>query len=267
MGNDLVRAGTTGVTASLRIDDMASVFRLADALSRADGFVPKAFVGRPEAIAAAILTGAELGLGPMESMRSIHMVEGRPTMSAELMLARARSQGVRTWWVRTDAEQAVLEMQLPGDTRTQQMAYTMADAQRAGLAGRGNWSKFPANMLRARCTSAAIRAFCPEVLGASGVYEADSGELSDGVPSVEVRAVAMPAEPVGVVATADVPPALSSGAVKLQDVSNADELRDWCRRNRAAIGRKPGAIDKVAARAEALGVERVMVDAWLNEEG
>lgn len=255
---------STGVVASLRIDDMGSVFRLADALSRAEGFVPKAFVGRPEAIAAAILTGAELGLGPMESMRSIHMVEGRPTMSAELMLARARSQGVRTWWARTDAEIATLEMQLPGDARIQQMSYSMADAQRAGLAGRGNWSKFPANMLRARCTSAAIRAFCPEVLGASGVYEADSGELSDGVPSAEVRVIALPAEPVGVVAVGDAPRPVSSSRA-LTACSTTDELRDWCGQHGTAV-LKRGAVDKVLAQAAAIGVAEADVRVWLGIE-
>lgn len=266
MGSDLVRAGTTGVTASLRIDGMADVFKLADALARADGFVPRAYVGRPDAIAAVILTGVELGMGPMEAMRSIHVIEGKPTMSAELMLARARRAGVRTRWIKTDDTIATIAVTVPGDSEPQTLSFSVADAQRAGVAGKGNWSKFPAAMLRARAISAAMRAFCPEVLGAS-VYESDSGELSDGVPSVEVRAVTLPAEPVGVVATADVPPALSSGAVRLQDVQTADELRDWCRRNRAAISRKPGAVDKVRARAEALGVERVMVDAWLTEEG
>jgi hypothetical protein len=44
------------------------------------------------------------------------------------------------------------------------VTFTMQDAKTAGLAGKGNWNKYPAAMLLARATSAAVRAACPEVL-------------------------------------------------------------------------------------------------------
>ena len=185
-GNALALAGT------VRIDGMGDVFRLADALAKADGFVPRHLSGKPAAIAAVILTGVELGIGPMEAMRGIHVVEGKPTMSAEMMLARARRAGVRTRWLETTDRVARLAVTVPGDAEPQVFAFTWEDAQRAGVAGKDNWKKYPSAMLRARCVSMAIRAACPEVLGA-GVYESTSGELTDGEPTETVTARVEPA--------------------------------------------------------------------------
>ena len=112
-GNALALAGT------VRIDGMGDVFRLADALAKADGFVPRHLSGKPAAIAAVILTGVELGIGPMEAMRGIHVVEGKPTMSAEMMLARARRAGVRTRWLETTDRVARLAVTVPGDAEPQ----------------------------------------------------------------------------------------------------------------------------------------------------
>src|SRR6187402_202596 len=54
----------------------------------ASGFLPRA-VNTPEKAMAIIQTGKELGLGPMQSLRSIHIIEGKPTMSADLIAGLA----------------------------------------------------------------------------------------------------------------------------------------------------------------------------------
>jgi hypothetical protein len=175
------------LSGAIKIDGLGDMMRLADTLAKAEGFVPRHLTGKPHAIAAVILTGLELGIGPMEAMRSLHIVEGKPTMSAEYMLSRARARGVKTRWVETTDKVARLAVTVPGDTEPQTMAFTWEDAQRIGVASKDNWRKYPAAMLRARCISAAMRAFCPEVLG--GAYESTSGELTDGdVPTVRVEA-------------------------------------------------------------------------------
>src|SRR5947208_2958887 len=56
-------------------------------------FVPKAYRNNPHAILACVLTGRGLGLDPMHALRSIYVVDGKPTLSAELMVALAREQG------------------------------------------------------------------------------------------------------------------------------------------------------------------------------
>jgi len=54
----------------------------------------------PEAIYSAILTGLELGLPPMKALRSIHLVQGRPVLSADLMVGLCKQSSVclHLWW-------------------------------------------------------------------------------------------------------------------------------------------------------------------------
>ena len=65
---------------------------LAERVSKTE-FVPKELRGRPEAVLAALMSGAERGLGPMESLRLLHVIEGRPSLSAEGMRALVLSHG------------------------------------------------------------------------------------------------------------------------------------------------------------------------------
>src|SRR5262245_22174395 len=46
-------------------------------------FVPAALRRNPAAITAAILYGDEIGLGPMQSLSKVHIIDGRPTIAAE----------------------------------------------------------------------------------------------------------------------------------------------------------------------------------------
>lgn len=154
---------------AMQVGSLGDAMRLAGELAKARGFVPRAYEGQPASCLAVILTGLELGMGPMEAMRSIHIIEGRPTMSAELMLARAHRAGVRYRWIRTDAERAEIEMVTEHGAPPQRMTWTIDDARAAGLTGRGPWKAYPAAMLRARCASAAIRAFAPWSVG-PGIY-------------------------------------------------------------------------------------------------
>ena len=41
-------------------------------------FVPKALRGDPNSVLACILTGDELGLGPMQSLRMVNVIDGPP---------------------------------------------------------------------------------------------------------------------------------------------------------------------------------------------
>ena len=45
-------------------------------------FVPKSLRGNPGAIAACVLYGDELGIGPMQALAKIAVIEGKPSLSA-----------------------------------------------------------------------------------------------------------------------------------------------------------------------------------------
>lgn len=217
------------VAGGVRIDSLPEVWRLAEALAHARGFVPKAMLGDPNGIAAAILTGMELGIGPMQALRSIHMVDGKPTMAADFMLARAIDRGVRLTWLRADAKAAIVRLERAGFAPYTQ-SFTIEEARDAGLAAKDNWRKYPAAMLRARCISAAMRAFCPDVLG-PGVYV--EGEIEESeTTEAYMRGETVPGGVREVMLeTRRNEPASSEGIVapeKLSDCRDEGEVLAWC---------------------------------------
>ncbi len=249
-----VEAAPMGLSGSVKIDSMADVFRLAGHLAKARGFVPDIYADKPEALAAVILTGIELGLGPMQAMREVYDVKGKPSLSATLMIALAQKAGVRVRWVKTDATIATIAVTVPGEAE-QTMSFTKEDAERAGLWGQGTWKAYPANMLRARCASTALRAFCPAVFGGGSVYESESGEATGGVPAAEVLSVQAEV----------VPEAPKRNGKMVTECSSADELREWCGGHREVVaGAGAKGYAKVTKHAATLSVSEHVVRQWLG---
>lgn len=156
------------------------------------GFLPKA-INTAEKAVAIIQTGRELGIGPMQSLRSIHVIEGKPTLSAELMagLVHRRIPGAVLRVVESTDAICVVEAGRPGQPTTR-FVWSSDDAKRAGLTGKSNWRSYPRAMLRARCLTEAARSTFPDAT--SGLYDPDElGAVTDadGV----VVDVARPVEP------------------------------------------------------------------------
>jgi hypothetical protein len=257
---------------------------LAVDLAKARGFIPQAYIGNPGAIAACILTGTELGIGPMASLRGIHVIEGRPTLSADLMLALAIRAGVRAQWVETTADVARLRLERDG-FEPHQHEFSMADAKRAGLARRQNWGRDPAAMFRARCLSAALRAWCPDVLG-GGVFV--EGEIEPRAPAPVVELVQPdddddalpvfadvvdsepepePRRPIHAEVRAADAPDPRTRAIRLSECRDAGALRVWCESNREAIIRSgTPALARVVAAGEEIGASPAEVRSWLGVE-
>lgn len=261
------QATALGLSGSVQITGLRDVFALAERLAHAKGFVPRSLLGDPNGIAAAILTGIELGMGPMESMRSIHMVEGKPTMSADLMLARAIRAGVRIEWEKTDNSAAIVKLERAG--MRHRHSFTEADAKLAGLWGKNNWAKYPAAMLRARCISGAMRAFCPDVLG-SQVYVEGELEGDNTVPDEPVRAEVV-REPDAIQAPqrreTEVDGELVLMPNTFAECRSPGELRAFCADKRDALsvlvnGQRANATAKAKEAAERCGCDPFEVLDW-----
>ena len=139
-------------------------------------------------IAVTILQGLELGLKPMQALRSIHIVKGKPVLSAELIAALVMRSSECTYFrlvSSTDAEATyeTLRRDFPEPVR---LSFTMEQAKAAGLVSRDNWKKYPAAMLRARCKAALAREVYPEY--AMGLYDADELPPSEPLPTGVVDA-------------------------------------------------------------------------------
>lgn len=133
----------------------------------------------PEAVVAIILKGQELGEQPMYALSNIAIVNGKPSISAEMMLARIyKAYGKRAIRVKSsDDRQCTVEYRLDGWPDTSSYTFTIEEAQRAGVTSKQVWKAYPAAMLRARCVSAVARMAFPECI--AGAYV--PGELGDDV--------------------------------------------------------------------------------------
>lgn len=197
-GPALAKANGPDATRAFEPGSISEAMHLAQVLV-ASRLLPRA-VGTPEAAFAIIATGRELGLTAMQSLRSIHVIEGKPTLSADLVAALVKIRSDVCEWFRlvdsTD-QRAVYQTKRRGEPEPTTMAFTMADAQRAGVTGKDNWRKYPAAMLRARCITALARAVYPDL--AMGIYDPDEVSEQPAAPGnyevVSRSAPTVPAAP------------------------------------------------------------------------
>lgn len=148
------------------------------------GLLPTS-VKSPEAAVYIILTGRDMGLSPVQSLRSINIIQGKPEVAADMQLALFKSRGGRAVFTELTERQAVLKLTHPnGDTHTE--TFTMEAAKAAGLTG-DNWRKYPKAMLRSRAITAGLKSVGFDVL--AGVYA--EGEIGgpEVTPIVEPEVV------------------------------------------------------------------------------
>ncbi len=154
------------LTAPLGLPTMSewgALERMAQVLSQS-GLVPSALRRKPDDIILILLTGRDLRIQPTVALQKIHIIEGKATASAELMTALVNRQpGMRLWPdPANDARKAVAHAVRDGQEMSS--TFTIEDAQRAGLAGKGNWAKWPQFMLWARAASGLCRQAFSDVL-------------------------------------------------------------------------------------------------------
>lgn len=143
----------------------------AEALARS-GVVPAAVRGKPADLMVIFLTGRELQVPPMMALGKIHVIEGKASMSSELMVALVLRAGHAFEYLEQSAQRAAVRVRRRGSDRWSEFEFTMEDATRAGLDKKGTWKSYPRAMLAARVASMACRAMFPDVMmGVSYVPE------------------------------------------------------------------------------------------------
>lgn len=132
--------------------DFDDAWRQADVLSKV-GIFPDYLKGKPHDILATIITGAELGLSPMQSVRDIVVVKGKGFIQSALKVALVKQSPLCEYFrmVESTDKKAVYETSRVNEGKSR-YEYTIEMAQTAGLASNDNYRKNPAAMLRARCS-------------------------------------------------------------------------------------------------------------------
>jgi hypothetical protein len=139
-----------------------------------------------------LMAGMEAGFSPFASATGVHIINGRPAFSANLL-----AQSVRR---HPDYDYRVLEKTAKicrvrflsrGEVLGEEL-FTIEMAERAGLLKNPTWRSYPEAMLFSRALTAGMRTHCPDALGGSSAYTPEELGASDVVP-VTVTEPAPPA--------------------------------------------------------------------------
>jgi hypothetical protein len=160
---------TTTQGRGLALQTFDDAMRFGKLLADSD-FPPKDFRGKPASCVLAVQHGAEVGLGPMQAIQSIAVINGRPSIWGDAALALVMASPVCEYVKETiegeaDAAVAICTAKRKGYPEPVVVRFSMADAKRAGLAGKsGPWSQYPKRMLQLRARGFALRDAFPDVL-------------------------------------------------------------------------------------------------------
>jgi hypothetical protein len=175
----------------LALASFDDAFRFAKMVASSE-FAPKDFKGKAESCLLAIQHGSEVGLSPMQSLQSIAVINGRPTIWGDAALALVQSSPVCEYVKeytegQGDSLTAVCEAKRRGYPAPTVSRFSMADAKRAGLAGKqGPWSQYPERMLALRARGFALRNAFADAL--RGLITAEEAQDYPDAPAAVARA-------------------------------------------------------------------------------
>nr|DAK31076.1 MAG TPA: RecT protein [Caudoviricetes sp.] len=128
--------------------------------------LPTAYRGNAANAFVAAETGAALGLEPLQALASIAVINGRATLSSDLMAAVIRRAG-HTLRIVENSPESVTATLIRADDKKFEFTVTWDKdkATKAGLWGqKGPWSQYPTQMLRARAITEVARQGASEAL-------------------------------------------------------------------------------------------------------
>ena len=130
-------------------------------------------VKTPDQAMALMLIAQAEGLHPAIAARDYHIIQGRPALKADALLARFQTAGGRVKWLSMTDQRVAGEFSHPQGGSVE-IEWTLDMAKRAGLTKNPTWTQYPRAMLRARCISEGIRTVFPGVV--VGTYTPEEAE-------------------------------------------------------------------------------------------
>lgn len=204
----------------------------------ASGLLPDHYKRQPANVLVAIEIGMALGVPPIHALNSIAVINGKPTMSADLMSAVVRRAGHKLHVTERDGAVTAELVRRDDPEFTYRAVWDADKARTAGLWGRkGPWSQFPGQMLRARATTEVCRQGASDALMGVVYTPEEMGAVVDEEGAV----VSVPASP---------PPSVE----EVQACEDLKTLRNWWQAFHTD-GNK-AMEEEVAARADALKAAR-----------
>lgn len=142
-------------------NEFESMMRQADVMVKS-GFLPQSIKNANQAVTI-MMVGRELNIPPWQALNGINVIQGRPTVAPQLMLALIYRTGLsEDITVSGDDKAYTVTMKRKGQSPHTEV-FTMKDAEKLGLSGKDNWRKQPATMLKWRAVAACARIVYPDV--------------------------------------------------------------------------------------------------------
>lgn len=220
-------------------NNLDEAMRLAEMMSKSS-IVPKDYQNNPGNVLVAIQWGMELNMRPLQAMQNIAVINGRPTLWGDAVLALVRSavdsagnrvlEGISETFDET-TNTAICEVKRRGAAQPCVRKFSLVDATKAGLIAKGGvWAAYPKRMLQMRARSWALRDEFTDVLRGMPVAE----EVMDYIPperDVTPLATEQPVEKKAdrlkeKMKAADTGPALAEVMNKITAASNTEQLAE-----------------------------------------
>ncbi len=151
---------------------LPEVQSMAEVLAKSN-LLPEDLRGKVADVMVQILAGQELGLAPMASIRGVHIVKGKPILSADTMVALVHGSGLCEYFscVEETADRVTYETKRRGSPHPQRVTWSDEDTKLAGLNTKDNWRLHKKQMRRARAKAILARDVYPDVI--AGCYDPD----------------------------------------------------------------------------------------------
>lgn len=141
-----------------------------------------------QALALMAISQAE-GMHPALAVRDFHIIQGRPALKADAMLARFQQSGGSVKFTEYNDKRVSAIFTHPQGGSVE-IDWTMERAKQANLGGKDNWKNYPRQMLRARVISEGIRTVFPGCV--SGFYTPEEVQDFTPAPSAPVQVANIP---------------------------------------------------------------------------
>ena len=148
--------------------NLQEAMKFAETISKS-GMVPDNFQGKPANVLVAVQWGYEIGLAPMQALQNIAVINGRPSLWGDSLLALIKAHpsyaGMREWMEGDTAYCEIKRTLANGEVETTTKSFSTQEAQKAGLTNkRGPWTQYPNRMLALRARGFAVRDAFPDAI-------------------------------------------------------------------------------------------------------
>lgn len=173
MGAAIEKVG--GFSEALSPRSFDEVMRFAELVAKSD-LVPPAYKNKPGNVLVAVQMGAEIGLAPLQAVQNIAVINGKPAVWGDALLALVQGHPECEDVIETPATPdngmtATCVVKRRGRSVVTQ-TFSQAEATKAQLWGKqGPWQQYPKRMLQMRARAFALRDSFADVLRGIGMAE------------------------------------------------------------------------------------------------